>query len=88
MFLFSSGKVEHLVGVFDENGAFGFGLGNVECGREDDDFGFGDFFYDALRFPTKYHALYYTAAGEASPHDFDDAYVVYVEVLWITWHDG
>lgn len=87
MFFLSSRKVEHLVCVFDEDGTLGFGLRNVECGGEDGDFGFGDFFDDALWFPTEYHALYDTAAGEVSSHDFDDADVVHVEVLWVVWHD-
>ena len=88
VFLLSAGKVEHLVGAFDEDGALGFGLGNVEGGREDGDFGFGDFFDDAFRFATEYHALDDTAAGEVSAHDFDDAYIVHVEVFWVLWHDG
>jgi len=88
VFLLSSGKVEHFVGALDEDGTLGFGLGNVECGREDGDFGFGDFFDDAFRFSTEYHALYHAAAGEVSAHDFDDAYVVHVEVFWVLWHDG
>ena len=88
MFLLASGKVEHFVGAFDEDGTLGFGLGDVERGREDGDFGFGDFFDDALWFATEYHALYDTAAGEASSHDFDDAHVVHVEVFWVFGHDG
>lgn len=88
VFLLSPGKVEHFVSAFDEDGALGFGLGNIECGSEDGNFGFSDFFDDAFWFSTKYHALYHTAAGEVSTHDFDDAYVVHVEVLWVIWHDG
>ena len=61
--LLSSRKVEHFVGVFDEDGALGLGLGNVECGGEDSDFSFGDFFDVALWFSTEYHALYYATPG-------------------------
>ena len=85
---FAAGKVEHFVCAFDEDGALGFGLGNVECRGEDGDLGFGDFFDDALGFATEYHALDDTAAGEISAHDFDDADVVDVEVGGVVGHDG
>jgi hypothetical protein len=88
VFLLASGKVEHFVGTFDEDGTLGLGLGNVERGSEDSDFGSGNFFDDALRFATEYHALYDTAAGEVTSHDFNDAYVVHIEVFWFFWHDG
>lgn len=87
VFFLSPCKIEHLVGVFDEDCALGFGLGDVERGSEDGDLRSGDLFDDALWLTTKDHALYYAASGEVTSHDLDDAYVVHVEVFWVGGHD-
>jgi hypothetical protein len=48
------GEVEHFIGVFEENCAFCFGLGDVEGGGEDSYFGVVYFFDDTLGMGCKY----------------------------------
>jgi hypothetical protein len=47
--LLPSGKVQHFVGVFDQDGALRFGLGDIDGICEDCDFSFRHFFYIACR---------------------------------------
>ena len=42
----------------------------------------------AFWFATEYHTAHNFATCEAPAHDLHNTYVVYVEVLWIWWHDS
>ena len=85
--LLALGEGEHLLGVVQEDGAFGFRLGDVDRAGEDADFGAPGFLDRAVGLAAEDHAFDDARLRERAAHDFDDADVVDVEVEGVLGQD-
>lgn len=82
------GEIKHVLGVLEEDGALGLGLGDVDRAAEYTDLGLLGLLDRTFGFAAKHHTLNYAGLFQTASHDLHDADIIDVEVERVLGEDG